>query len=75
MNNPYTHTDQRKEYIHYYSTVIRKAQRKERIKNQQCATCGIKVKPIKIYPYRCECCNYKNKQCTKRFQDKNGKAK
>ena len=53
---------QRKNYIHYHSTVMRKKQRDERRENHQCADCGIKVKPIKKYPYRCEKCYDSNKK-------------
>jgi hypothetical protein len=46
----------RKKYVHQYVTTNRKEQRLDRKKKHLCASCGHKVKPKVIYPYRCEGC-------------------
>ena len=69
----------RKNYLHHHSTVIRKALRKERVKNHLCASCGKEAEKIlcshckKVigYKYRCKNCNNKIKEYQKRR--KNGK--
>lgn len=39
-----------------YSIMYRRNLRQERRKKHKCAICGKNVKPIKIYPYRCDEC-------------------
>ena len=53
----------RKNWRHHYSTMIRKELRDKRVRNKCCASCGKKVKPKIIFPYRCEDCQ--NKQRSK----------
>ncbi len=66
----------RKNYIHYHSTVIRKALRKERVKKHLCASCGKKAEKIicphckKIVDYKYRC-----KKCSQKIEDYNERRK
>lgn len=51
---------------HCYVYEWTKKKRKERVKKKYCASCGKKVKPIKIIPYRCEDCQDKIREYTKK---------
>jgi len=45
-----------------------KKQRLKRREEHKCAVCGIKVKMIKYYPFRCEKCKENQRQADKRFK-------